>query len=154
MSYNSYVFADDFRDFIELLNKHEVRYLLIGAFAVAAHGYPRYTKDIDVLIDEERDNAEKMVEVLKDFGFSSLGLTASDFLEGGIIQLGYEPNRIDVLSRVPGVAFGAAFERRAEVFINDVSVSLIAKDDLIKAKQASARPQDLVDVEKLKDESY
>jgi len=153
MSYNSYVFANDFRDFIELLNKHEVRYLLIGAFAVAAHGYPRYTKAIDLLIDENEANALKVIDVLKAFGFESLGLDTNDFLEGDIIQLGYEPNRIDILTRVPGVLFKEVFERRATVLINGVIVSLIAKDDLIKAKLASGRLQDLLDVEKLKNDS-
>jgi predicted nucleotidyltransferase len=143
------VFSADFRDFLALLDKHQVRYLLIGAFAVAAHGYPRYTKDIDLLIDDEEANAQKLVDALQEFGFSALGLKAADFLEGDIIQLGHEPNRIDLLTRIPGLVFEEAFERRETILIDNVAVLLIAKDDLIKTKLASGRTQDLLDVEKL-----
>jgi hypothetical protein len=89
----------DFKEFIELLNANRVRYLVVGGYAVALHGHPRYTKDIDIWLDRDEENAERVVRALDQFGFGSLGLTAGDFLEPDqIIQLGYAPNRISAMA--------------------------------------------------------
>lgn len=140
----------DFREFIESLNANEVRYLVVGGYAVAIHGHPRYTKDIDVWIDCRPKNAEHVVNALQDFGFGSLGLTASDFLEPDqIIQLGYPPNRIDLLTSVPGVEFDSCFSRRITVDVGETKALFISLPDLIQAKLASARAQDIADVDNL-----
>ena len=140
----------DFLDFINLCNKHKVEYLVIGGYAVAIHGYPRYTKDIDVSIHVSVKNAEAMVEVMKEFGFGSLNLTSKDFIkEGGFIQLGYEPLRIDIVNDLNGVSFENAMKNKKVVEYEGVSINFIGYDDLIKNKQYAGRSQDLVDIEKL-----
>ena len=102
----------DFKEFFQLLNENDVRYLIEGGYAVAYHGYPRYTKDIDVWISINPENAERVIKTLSDFGFESLGLEASDFLdEETVIQLGYAPNRIDLIMGVPGVDFNECHEK-------------------------------------------
>ena len=141
----------DFKEFFQLLNANDVRYLIVGGYAVAYHGYPRYTKDIDIWIWINPDNAEKVVKTLLDFGFESLGLQASDFLEREtIIQLGYAPNRIDLIMGMPGVDFEECYAKRAEEEIDGVCLSFIDLENLKKAKKASGRLQDLADIENLK----
>lgn len=141
----------DFKEFFQLLNANDVRYLIIGGYAVAFHGYPRYTKDVDVWIMLHPDNAEKMVKSLNDFGFESLGLQESDFLEAEtIIQLGNAPNRIDLIMGVPGVDFESCYASRIDEEIEGIKLSFIDLDNLKKAKKASGRLQDLADLENLK----
>ena len=104
----------DFKEFIELLNEHSVRYLVVGGYAVAFHGYPRYTKDIDIWIELSLENADKILKALNEFGFGSLDLTPDDFLESDqIIQLGYPPNRIDILTTLKDLKFEDCYEVRA-----------------------------------------
>ncbi len=101
----------DFKEFIALLNEHEVRYLVVGGYAVAFHGYPRYTKDIDVWVELSPENAARIVRALEEFGFGSLGLDTGDFLESDqIIQLGYPPNRIDILTTLKGITFDECYK--------------------------------------------
>ena len=96
----------DFKEFIALLNANDVHYLVVGGYAVALHGYPRYTKDLDIWIERSAENADRIVKALQEFGFGSLGLKADDFLvTDQIIQLGYPPRRIDLLTALPGVEF-------------------------------------------------
>ncbi|MGN6493035.1 MAG: hypothetical protein ACTHLE_13635 [Agriterribacter sp.] len=103
----------DFLDFIALCNNHGVRYLIVGGYAVSVHGYPRSTKDMDICIERSEENATKMVRVIKDFGFDSLDISETDFLEKNFItQLGYEPLRIDILNDLDGVAFEEAWENK------------------------------------------
>ena len=140
----------DFREFIQSLNGNHVRYLVIGGYAVALHGYPRYTKDIDIWIEMSPDNAARMVKALEQFGFGSLGLQAADFLvPDQIIQLGYPPNRIDLITTPPGVDFETCYASRVEVVIDDVTVNFIDLENLKKNKQAAGRLQDLADLENL-----
>ena len=140
----------DFKEFIQLLNANEVRYLVIGGYAVAFHGHPRYTKDIDILIWAHPSNAERVVDTLRDFGFESLGLAVDDFLdEETVIQLGYAPNRIYLIMGAPGVEFETCYENRVEEEIEGISISFIDLENLKKAKSASGRLQDLADVENL-----
>ncbi len=140
----------DFKEFIQLLNANEVRYLVIGGYAVAFHGHPRYTKDIDILIWAHPSNAERVVDTLRDFGFESLGLAVDDFLdEKAVIQLGYAPNRIYLIMGAPGVEFETCYENRVEEEIEGISISFIDLENLKKAKSASGRLQDLADVENL-----
>ena len=103
----------ELREFIELLNSHDVRYVIVGGYAVAYHGYPRATGDIDLFVEVSRENARKLSAVLGEFGFASLGLTDKDFLvPGSIIELGHPPNRIELVTSISGVAFADAWECR------------------------------------------
>src|SRR5690606_14700535 len=105
----------DFKEFIELLNEHKVKYLIIGGYAVNFHGYPRYTKDIDLWLWMSEPNIEKLIKAIKDFGFGSQNLEIEDFMTPeNVIQLGYEPYRIDLLMDVDGVSFEDCYERRTE----------------------------------------
>ena len=100
----------DFKEFIQSLNDNNVRYLVVGGYAVALHGHPRYTKEIDIWVDLDSANAEKLIRAIKQFGFELLGLKAEDFLEADqIIQLGYPPSRIDLITSLPGVDFNDCF---------------------------------------------
>ncbi|MFP4395667.1 MAG: DUF6036 family nucleotidyltransferase [Anaerolineales bacterium] len=140
----------DFKEFIISLNDNRVRYLVIGGYAVSLHGYPRYTKDIDIWIEMSPENARRMVKAMEQFGFGSLGLQADDFQEPDqIIQLGYPPNRIDLITTPPGVDFESSYASRAEVEIDDVKVNFIDLEHLKQNKRAAGRLQDLADLENL-----
>ena len=116
----------DFLEFIALCNKHEVRYLVIGGYAVSIHGYPRSTKDMDVCIEMSEENAAKMVRVIKDFGFGSLNWSEIDFLNKDFItQLGYEPLRIDILNDLDGVLFVEAWINKKVVDLSGVRINFI-----------------------------
>ncbi len=144
------ILTNDFKEFIALLNENNVKYLIVGGYAVAFHGNPRYTKDLDFWVWANLENAERMVKVLNEFGFESFSLTVSDFLNpDNVIQLGREPNRIDLVTAISGVEFEKAFEHRIETEIDGVTVAFIALNDLIENKKATGRLQDLADVEKL-----
>jgi hypothetical protein len=140
----------DFKEFIQSLNDNNVRYLVVGGYAVALHGHPRYTKDIDVWLWLNEQNAARMMKALEQFGFGSIGLTAEDFLEPDqIIQLGYPPNRIDMLTTLPGVDFDECYAARVEAELDGIKVNFIDLDNLKKNKKASGRTQDLADLENL-----
>ena len=142
--------SPDFKEFIELLNKHNVLYIVIGGYALALHGHPRYTKDIDIWIDVDAENAQKMITVIQEFGFSSVGLKESDFLESGnVIQLGLPPNRIDILTSADGVDFTECFANILNIEIDNIYINFIDINNLIKNKKNTGRLQDLADVEKL-----
>jgi hypothetical protein len=140
----------DFRDLLELLNRHGVRYLAVGGFAVAVHDKPPYTKDLDLWVEVSADNARRIIAALDDFGFASLGLRAEDFLDPDVvIQLGYEPNRVDFLTKLEGVEFADAFQRRTSTRIGELEVLVIDRDSLISNKRALGRPRDLDDAKDL-----
>lgn len=142
----------DFREFIGLLNEKNVKYLVVGGYAVAYHGHPRYTKDIDLWIWLDRENAEKVVEALREFGFDSLGIQVEDFLDPeNVIQLGYPPARIDLLTDLSDLDFEDFYPKREAVNIEDTTINFIDVDSLIKTKLATKRPQDLIDADKLKE---
>ena len=140
----------DFKEFIQSLNGNGVRYLVVGGYAVALHGYPRYTKDIDIWVELYPLNADKIIRALDQFGFVSLGLKAEDFLETDtIIQLGYPPNRIDLLTTLTGVDFETCYSARVELDMEGLTVNFIDLENLKKNKKASGRAQDLADLENL-----
>ena len=143
-------FNKDFREFIQLLNDHEVLYLVVGGYAVAFHGYPRYTKDIDLWIWIDQGNVEKLLNVLDDFGFGSLDLKVEDFISPEqVIQLGYPPNRIDILTDLKGVDFKQCYSSRVEFSIEGTKINFIDLGNLKKTKKATGRHQDLADLENL-----
>lgn len=140
----------DFSEFLGFLSLNQVRYLLIGGYAVGLHGHPRYTKDLDIWVEATPENAQKLVKAIEDFGFSSLELKPEDFLEPGVIvQIGYPPVRIDLLTKASGVEFAECYQNRQEVEIDGLKVSLISLKDLQKNKRATGRHQDLADLENL-----
>ena len=139
----------DFKEFFELLNKHGVKYLVIGGYAVVYHGYVRSTNDIDIWVDIDPGNINDLLKVLDEFGFSSLNITSSDFQPNRIIQLGYPPHRIDLITSPAGVDFATCYAARECVLIDDIHINFIDLSNLIKAKLASKRTRDLADVEEL-----
>lgn len=140
----------DFKDFIELLNKHSVQYLVVGGYAMAAHGRPRYTGDLDIWIEISDGNATKMVTVIDEFGFSSLGFVKADFLQENIVgQIGYPPLRIDILTVIDGVGFEEAYQHKRTISVDNVEMAFIGLNQLIANKKASNRSQDLADLASL-----
>ncbi|MFW6367105.1 MAG: DUF6036 family nucleotidyltransferase [bacterium] len=141
----------DFAELLELFNKHNVKYCIVGAFALAFHAHPRYTKDMDLLVQPTAKNGERIVTALRDFGFGSLRLTPEDFTEPEqVIQLGYPPLRIDLLTSLSGVDFPEVWAHRVSARYGSINVNFISSNDLIKAKSTTGRPQDEVDVQHLR----
>lgn len=140
----------DFKEFIESLNRNSVRYLIVGSFALSYYAEPRYTKDIDILVDSTTANAERLMTAIRDFGFSDIELSSRDFLEPDqIIQLGVAPVRIDLLTSLKGIHFAGAWDRRTIGQYGEIPAFYISKQDLIDHKKLVGRKQDLADIEKL-----
>lgn len=125
---------------------------MVGAHAVAFHAKPRHTKDIDVLVEPTHENAERLLRALEEFGFGGLGLTAADFAqEGRVIQLGYPPSRVDLITSIAGVGFDEAWAGRVSGRYGSAEVDYIGREALIRAKRAADRPQDRMDLEWLQE---
>ena len=140
----------DFHEFVASFIDNDVRFLIVGGYALAAHGLPRYTGDLDAWVWVDAENARRVVAALTSFGFGSLDLDAEDFtLPDVVVQLGHSPLRIDVLTSIDGVSFEAAWPRRLIVSIDGLDVPFISRDDLIANKRAADRPQDRADVARL-----
>ncbi|OHB73072.1 MAG: hypothetical protein A2W17_05020 [Planctomycetes bacterium RBG_16_41_13] len=145
--------SNDYREFLKLLSCHKVKYVIVGAHAVVAYSRPRATGDLDVLIEISKENAGKIVTVLKEFGFGSLDLKTDDFCKPGfVIQLGYEPNRIDILTSITGVKWAEIWKNKTRGIFgsSNIPVYFIGEKQLIKNKIATGRDQDLIDVKRLK----
>ena len=144
----------DFKELLSVLNAHRVKYLVVGAYAVSIHAQPRATKDLDILVKADTDNAKALFAALAQFGAPLLGLTSGDFAEPGpFFRMGREPVGVDILTTIPGVGFDAAWQRRVEDVVDPASglkASFISREDLIAAKLASGRPQDLADVDAIR----
>jgi hypothetical protein len=135
---------------LKLLKEHNVRYLLIGGYAVGYHGYPRATADMDIWVAIHPDNANRIVSVLKEFGLDVPELTPQLFLqEKQIIRMGVPPVRLELTTSISGVEFDACYKRRIVAELDDVEVNLISLDDLKTNKKASGRSKDITDLEKL-----
>ena len=140
----------DYEELLKLFNTHKVKYCIVDAFAVAYYARPRYTKDIDVLIESSSENAKRIIGALGDFGFEELNLSVDDFCKkGNIIQLGYEPLRVDIMTSLPGCSFDRLWKNKAVATYGREKVYFIGLDDLIQAKRLSDRPQDKVDLDLL-----
>ena len=138
----------DFHELLECFAHNDVRYLIVGGWALAAHGHPRMTKDLDVWIWPQSTNAQAVISALEEFGFEGLGLTAEDFTAPDVvIQLGYPPNRVDLLTSPTGVEFDECWKERLDVQMEGLTVPFIGLEGLKANKRASGRPQDTVDVE-------
>lgn len=141
----------DYEDLLRLLNKYKVKYCIVGAFAVAFYTKPRYTKDIDILIEPSAANAHKIINALNEFGFSNIGLTEDDFTEKGkIIQLGYEPVRVDLITSIKGISFEDVWKNKKTGKYGEERVYFIGLDELIKNKTLVNRGQDRIDLKLLK----
>ncbi len=140
----------DFEDFIELLNAHKVKYLVIGAYAVSFYAQPRNTGDIDFLVRPDPENANKVLKVLNDFGFGSLDISIEMLCEANtVIQLGFEPNRIDLITSIGDVIFDEAYRVKKTGEFGNQKVNFISLKHLIKSKEIANRPQDLADIDRL-----
>jgi hypothetical protein len=140
----------DFRDFLSLLSAHEVKYLLIGGYAVGFHGYPRATADMDIWVSRTDENAQKLVSVLEEFGFRDAASARQALTQAGqVIRMGVPPLRIELVTSISGVDFDACHAERSESVIDDVRVSILSLADLKRNKKAAGRLKDLADLEEL-----
>jgi hypothetical protein len=144
-------FPQDFKEFLQLLNLKKIEYLVIGGYAVGYHGYPRATGDLDIWISINEINASKIVDVMRAFGFNLPELDKKIFLtEKKVIRMGVPPMRLEILTSIDGVSFAECYKNRVIANIDNIPVNFISKTDLLQNKRSSARPQDLVDADRLK----
>lgn len=137
----------DFRDMLSALSEHEVEYMVVRAYALAIHGLPRATGDIDIWVRCSPENALRVREALKSFGAPLAGITLEDFEKpGNIVQIGVAPRRIDILTSIDGVAFDHAADHRDTASIEGILVPIIGRQQLIDNKRAAGRPQDIADL--------
>lgn len=140
----------DLREFIELLNSRRVDYIIVGGHAVAYHGHPRFTGDIDFLVRPSSENAERLMDAVREFGFSDLHLSQHDFTKPNtVVQLGYPPNRVDLLTSISGVEFEEAWSTKVGADLDGLPIYFIGWEALLKNKRASGRDRDLADAAKL-----
>ncbi|MFN8714770.1 MAG: hypothetical protein ACK5Z2_18120 [Bacteroidota bacterium] len=142
--------TDDFSEFVQLLLKNKAEFLVVGGYAVAYHGYPRFTGDIDFWIKRDSDNAQRVVQSLFDFGFGSVDITAKDLIqEGNVIQLGFPPNRIDIHTSIDGLLFDECWNERKMIMIDDTEIPFISLYHLKINKKATGRKKDEIDLDNL-----
>jgi hypothetical protein len=143
--------SPDFRELLSILAKYKVHYLVVGGYAVMKYTEPRFTKDLDLWIATDPENAEAVFAALREFGAPLKDLTPADFTQDGYFyQMGNPPFRLDIMMSVPGVSFDAAWANRQETQVEGLAIPFISKADLIKTKEASGRDQDVIDVKKLR----
>lgn len=136
------------RELLASLNAGGVEFLVVGGHAVAFHGRPRLTEDLDLFVRPDLANGERIIRALQAFGFGSLGITAADFsADDRVVQLGRAPNRVDLLTKLYGVEFADAWSRRVAARLDDADVWMISREDLIRNKRETGRTQDLADAE-------
>lgn len=144
------ILSQDFKELLQLLNDNHVEYLVVGGYATILYGYVRATGDIDLWVRAAPENALALLKSLKEFGFGELQLSEADFSrEGSIIQLGYPPYRVDILTSIDGVSFSDCFQRKHLVAYENFTIPFIDLEDLKINKRATGRLKDLADVEQL-----
>jgi len=140
----------DFQDFLRLLNANAIRYVVIGGYAVAFHGYLRYTGDLDVFVELSAENADKLVRALQEFGFDLPELKPSLFLrKGRVVRMGREPMRLEILNQIDGVTFEECYQKRRVSKLGTLKINFISLPELLKNKKATGRQKDRADVEAL-----
>lgn len=143
--------SKDLREFVECLNSNGVEYLVVGALAVSWHGFPRYSADVDFFVQPSLDNASRVLAALVQFGFGSLAIGLEDLTTPGrVVQLGVEPNRIDLMTSISGVTFEEAWETRVLGDLDGIPVQFIGRAALLRNKESTGRPKDRIDVEELR----
>ncbi|MBD3320470.1 MAG: hypothetical protein GF350_05165 [Chitinivibrionales bacterium] len=144
------IFTKDMKDIIDLFEKHNVQYALVGGYAVIYYGYVKSTHDIDFLLFPSQENATRIMEALTEFGFGNAGIPAEYFTkEGTAIHIGVEPNRIDFLTTLKGVSNAEIFKRIEKVDFEGTILNIISRKDLLQSKKASERLKDLADADEL-----
>jgi len=142
--------CNDFKELLELFNKHKVEYLIVGGYALAFHGAPRFTGDIDLFVRPVRQNAQRIIAALNDFGFGAVDLSENDFTTPGmVVQLGVPPIRIDIVTRISGVSWEKADAGKVPACYGQTPVFFISRDDFIANKRAMGRKKDAADIEAL-----
>jgi hypothetical protein len=145
----------DFKELLNLFEKHKIRYLVAGGYAVMKYSEPRFTKDLDLWIATDPENANSVYLALKEFGAPLANLSADDFTHKDYFyQMGRPPLRVDIMMSIPGVDFENAWKNREFVELDDFTIPFISRSDLIQAKEASGRPHDKIDIEKLKEAEH
>ena len=140
----------DFKEFLRLLNSHEVRYLLVGGYAVGYHGYPRATGDLDLWIETSEANSQKLASAFREFGMPAEAITKSIFLEAGkVIRMGVPPVRLEVITSASGVDFNECYANREIIESDGIPINFISLQDLKKNKRAAGRHKDLEDLDHL-----
>lgn len=140
----------DFREFLSLLIKHEVQFLVVGGYAVGIHGYPRFTGDLDIFVAISPENAARIVAAFREFGFDVPELSTEPFLESRrLVEIGREPTKIQVMTNISGVTFDEAWTSHVEIKVGGMTVPFIGFSDLIRNKRASGRAKDVVDADSL-----
>jgi hypothetical protein len=143
---------EDYKDMLQTLLDNEVKFLVVGAYALAAYGYPRATGDFDIWVEASAENSKKIFSSLASFGAPTSGLAENTFMEKGIIfQIGIAPRRIDFITHVDGVDFNDAYPSRKTIIMEGLNLPLISKENLIKNKKSTGRDKDLVDVKHLEE---
>lgn len=143
----------DFRELLGLFNGHNVEYLIVGGYALAFHGAPRYTGDLDIFIKPDVENAHRILLALAGFGFDSLGLVTEDFTHpDNVVQLGVPPVRVDLISSLTGVTWLEAFAGKVEGAYGDINAPFIGREQFIANKRAIGRKKDMADIEALGEE--
>jgi len=143
----------DYKELLSIFNEEKVKFILVGAYAMAVHGYPRATMDIDIWVIGELKNSEAVIKALRRFGAPLDDISSKDFQKNDMIfQIGVFPRRIDIITSVDGLEFEEAYKRSVTVEIEDVKLKVLSKEDLIKNKLASGRTKDLADAETLQSE--
>jgi hypothetical protein len=148
------IFNQDFVDFIQALNNHEVEYVLAGGYAVILHGYPRVTGDIDIWVNQTAENYQKLQRAFEEFGMPMFDMTEENFLNNpdfDVFSFGVPPVSIDVMTKMKGLDFSTVFTRAQHLRVQNLEVNLISLEDLKTAKKAAGRPKDLNDLENLED---
>lgn len=140
----------DYEELLNILNRHKVKYLIVGAYAVVYYTEPRYTKDLDIWIDAETENAKRVYRALQEFGAPLKDIKEEDFTKTTLVyQIGVEPVRVDIIMGISGIDFAAAWKGKQDALFNGVKITIIGIKELIKSKAKTKRPLDRADIESL-----
>jgi hypothetical protein len=143
---------EDYKDMLQSLLDNEVKFLIVGAYALAAYGYPRATGDFDIWVEASQENSKKILASLISFGSPTAGLTENTFMQEGIIfQIGVAPRRIDLITHIDGVDFNNAYPSRTIIVMEGLNLPFISKENLIKNKKSTGRDKDLIDAKHLEE---
>ena len=142
---------EDYKEMLQLLLDHKVKFLVVGAYAMGAYGYPRATGDVGIWVDASRENSRRMYQTLAAFGAPMADLTQETFCESGIVfQIGVAPRRIDILTNIDGVNFEEAYRTKEEIDVDRLKIPFLSKEHLIKNKEATGREKDKLDAQYLR----